>query len=146
MKRIISLIVLVVVGLLVYNTYYGSEEDKERGNAVVKESKEAIQSVFDLLKGEKENFDEGKYNDALDKVGSILKDLGDKVGNLGNEYPGKLKQLEDKKAELEQKLQDRKSQSEAGERRSTSVTDEELTDELNDLLNELKELTDQVEK
>ncbi|MEM7104201.1 MAG: hypothetical protein AAF502_13770 [Bacteroidota bacterium] len=141
MKRIFSLVILLVVGLIVYNQFYGTEEDKERGKVVVKESKEAFKSILDLLKAEKANYDEGKYEDAMEKIGGLFKTIGEKVETIGEDYPERFKELEEKKSAIEEKLEQIES-SESSESRSSSVSEKEVESELKDLLKDLEKLTD----
>lgn len=146
MKRIFSLVVLLVIGLIVYNQFYGTDEDKERGQVVVKETKEAFKSIFNLLKAEKDNYDEGKYEDALEKVGAIFKNVGEKVESLGDEFPDRFKELEEKKSAIEEKLDNKKESIKNPENRTNTVSDKELEDELKDLLKDLEKLTDDMNK
>jgi len=105
MKRILSLLFIVVVGILGYNFYFGSEEDKARSREVTSKAKDLGKTVINLLKAERDNFKNGKYDQALDKVGVVFKDIGQKAQELGGNFPERYnkieKQLEDLKAKSE---------------------------------------------
>lgn len=102
MKRIFSLLFILVVGILGYNFYFGSEEDKAKSREVTSKAKDLGKSVIGLLKSERNNFKDGKYNKALDKIGVVFKDIGEKAQELGGNFPDRYKgiekQLEDLKA------------------------------------------------
>ncbi len=103
MKRIISLLFIVVVGILGYNFYFGSEEDKARSREVTTKAKDLGKTVFSLLKSERESFKNGKYDKALDKVGVIFKDIGQKAQELGGNFPERYNKIEQQLDDLKAK-------------------------------------------
>lgn len=136
MKKLFSLIIIGVLGILAYNQFYGSDEDKARGQEVIKEFKDLGKSVIGLFKAEKANLDSGKYNDALDKIGNLFKGIGQKVESLGEDFPDRLKELKTKKDQLESNFKERKNTGE-----SVSDTEqkelEELYQDLDNLLTDM---------
>ncbi len=98
---------LLVVGLLVYNFFLGTPEEKQQSQRVFDKGKEVLVSVGDLLKSEKEKFDAGKYDTALDKIGDVFDDLKQKAKDFENEdYLGRLEDLENKREELQEELRE----------------------------------------
>jgi len=73
------IVLAFVVGLMGYNMFFGTEEDKARGQAVAKETKELVGSVVGFLKAEKENYDSGKYEDAMQKLNKAFKNISNKA-------------------------------------------------------------------
>ncbi len=92
----------LVVGILIYNFFFGTPEEKETSRKIFKESKELVGSVVNLLKSEKDKFDAGKYDQALDKVGTIFNKLKDVASELKPEDLQRLKELDQRRKELQQ--------------------------------------------
>ena len=90
------LAVLLVVGILVYNYFFGTPEEQAKSKEVGSKVYDLGKSAWDLLKSEKEKFDEGKYDDALDKVSGLFDDLKQKAETLEDN-----KDLLDRIADLE---------------------------------------------
>jgi len=72
-KNLLKLAVFLVIGVLVYNYFFGNAVEKERSAKIGNQVKELFQSAVDVVKDEKEKFDAGKYDGALDKVGDAIK-------------------------------------------------------------------------
>ena len=109
-RSIIKLGFLLVVGLLVYNFFLGTPEEKAQTQQVLDKGKDVLVSVGDLLKSEKDKFDAGKYDDALDKVGTAFEDIREKAEDFSDQdYLGRLDKLEDKRQELQKDLEEVKT-------------------------------------
>ena len=105
MKSILKLAVILVVGILIYNYFLGTEAEKEQSKEIFSEVKDLGKAAWGLLKSEKDKFDEGKYDGALDKIGSLIDNLKDKAETIqDSDILDRIAQLEDQKAELERKL------------------------------------------
>jgi nucleoside-triphosphatase THEP1 len=104
---------LVVIGIVIYNYFFGTPEEQESSKQVFAKSKEAFvkvkdvgKDVFILLSSEKQKFDAGKYDVAIQKMGTILTDLKSVAkdnNNLG--FLQKIAALELKKEALSKKVQ-----------------------------------------
>ena len=70
-KSLLKLLVILVVGILIYNLFLGTDEEKQGAKKIVGEVKDVGVAVKDLVKSEKEKFDKGKY----DKAGESVKTL-----------------------------------------------------------------------
>jgi hypothetical protein len=101
MKYLVRLALLLIVGVLVYNYFLGSEEEKATSEKVFKQVKEVGRSIGDLVKNEREKFKDGKYDTAFDKLGEAYEKL---KGKVDNEESGEdrevLKELEKQKDNL----------------------------------------------
>ncbi len=64
-----KIVVLIVIGVLSYNYFFGTGEEKAQSSKVFGQVKDVAVSVGDLAKSEKDKFDAGKYDAALDKLG-----------------------------------------------------------------------------
>jgi transcriptional regulator len=81
LRKLISFVFLLVVGWLVYTQFYGTEKEQQLGQEVISNGKKTIQSIFSIFQHENDKFKAGAYDDSLEKVGSLLKDLGEKMEN-----------------------------------------------------------------
>jgi vacuolar-type H+-ATPase subunit I/STV1 len=98
--RLLSLAVVFIIGLVVFNTLFGTEEDKENVQKVTS-------GVKDLFKSTKAKYQSGQYDEAIDKIGDVFKKLKNRSDELDNpDYANEITELEQKKRELEQMLKD----------------------------------------
>ncbi len=109
MTKIVLKVVLALAVLITgFNYFFGNDEEKENSRRIVGQVKELSGSVFDLLKSEKERFDEGKYHDALAKLKEALRLEHDRAESLGDEAGHdcleKCEHLEQKEQDLEKRL------------------------------------------
>ena len=146
MRSIIRLGLLLVVGILVYNYFLGTPEEKQQSKEIFSKVKELTKSSIDLLKSEKDKFDEGKYDGALDRIGNVFGKLKKNAEDIqDSELLDRLAELEDKRKALEQHLEESEVQeydSERAERRDKADIKkewEELIAETEDLMQEIKE-------
>ncbi|MFT5833520.1 MAG: hypothetical protein ACI97N_001148 [Cognaticolwellia sp.] len=97
-KRLISLAAMLIIGLLIYNTFFGTIEDKESVDKITSGVKELFQST-------KEKYEKGEYNEAIEKIGNVFDQLKDKAGELNSEdYMKNISELEKRKQHLEEML------------------------------------------
>ena len=89
-KTIIQLAVVLVLFLLVYNYFMGTGEEKQNAKEIFREMKDVGVAVKDLLKSEKEKFDSGKYDNAIEKMRLLISNLEslELSSDLGNRRPG----------------------------------------------------------
>lgn len=98
--RLLSLAVVFIIGLIVFNTLFGTEEDKESVQKVTS-------GVKELFKSTRTKYQEGQYDEAIDKIGDVFKTLKNRAEELDNPtYSNEITELEQKKRELEQMLQE----------------------------------------
>ena len=131
MRRILSLAVMVIIGVLIYNSFYGKEEEKQEVQEITSELKDVGSMIKDLLKSEKEKFDSGKYDDIVDK----LKALAETAKDAGRDFSDNLEKIEEKKKLLE--VEERK-QIDMPQEYDTN-REQEIKQELETLLRELSE-------
>lgn len=133
MKKLLSLALTLIVGVLVYNYFFGTQEEKKQSERVFKKTaafgKELGGEIKNLIQNERERYDEGKYDKVIDKVKTVVN--GDEV--LSEQHKEQLTEIEQIQQELE-KEQRRKL-------RDSALYDEqkeqELKRELDLLLDEL---------
>ncbi len=104
-RKLISIVLLLVVGLLVYNYFFGSAEEKENSKEIFEQIVELGQSAWDLLKSEKKKFEDGKYDSALDGMQNLFHSLREKAEEIGDsEAIQKLNELESQSETLKEDL------------------------------------------
>lgn len=91
LRSLIKLVLFLVAGILVYNYFFGTAEEKAQSKEIFTDIKSLTKSAVGLLKSEKQKFDEGKYDEAVDKIGGLIDNL-----------KGKAEQLEDNRELLDQ--------------------------------------------
>lgn len=101
---LIKLAVLLVVGVLAYNYFFGTSEEKTQSAKTFGQMKEVAVSVGQLAKSEKEKFDAGKYDAALDKLGATYKKLREGAQKLDAGLLKRIDDLETRKHDLKQEL------------------------------------------
>lgn len=139
-KALIKLLVILVFGILIYNYFLGTPSEKKGVEKIVKEFKDFGSSVTDLLKSEKEKFDKGKYDNALDKIGQTLKDLKASLKDKGSRYNDELDKLMEKKQQLTDELNKLDQKQE-----QNGVDTSEVKQKLKDLLDETQQLMNELE-
>ncbi len=141
-KTLIKLGLVVFVGILGYNYFLGTptekEDAKETVETITNATKDAFSAITKLFKSEKEKYNAGKYDDAMDKVSVLFQNLKDKAQDLASnsdEYLDKLSQLNEQKEELQDKINGFKGK-EMTEEESTEAN-EQLKNDLNDLMKKI---------
>ncbi len=152
MRSLIKLGLILVVGILVYNYFFGTQEEKETSKEIFREVGDLGKATWDLLRSEKQKMDEGKYDDAFEKVGSLFDNLRDKAQELNDsEVLDRLAELEQRRQELEQRTAQRKGV-ESYENTGPRLTPEEqqareeaINAEWKDLLDDTEDLMNKME-
>lgn len=85
MKSLIRIVLLLVVGIIAYNYFYGTEVEKDQSEKIISEFKDVGSSIVNLVKDEKEKFDDGKYDDAIDKMKEAVEKMKEKVDKSGDD-------------------------------------------------------------
>lgn len=107
-KLLLKVGLVLVVGILGFNFFFGTPEEKESSRQVFDQVKALSSSVVGLLKSEKEKFDQGKYHDALEKVKAAIgieRERAEELGNDGRECLAQCERLQEQEQALEEKLQ-----------------------------------------
>lgn len=135
-KWLFRLLILLVLVLLGYNYFFGSRQEKESAGNVVRQFKELGSSIKDLLVSEKEKLDAGKYDEALDKVGTLIRSMRSSDAGEDAGLKKELDKLEKKKEQLSKELEKAE--------REERVADPETRRKLKEDLRKLLEDTDAV--
>ncbi len=139
-KALLKLLVILVIGILIYNYFLGTPQEKKGVEKIVKEFKDFGGSVADLLKSEKEKFDKGKYDDALSKIGNTLKDLKESLKGQGEAYSNDINDLLEKKEQLSDELEKMEKNA-----KDSGVDTSKVKEQLRSLLEETQRLLSEME-
>jgi hypothetical protein len=135
-KGLFQLLVVVLIGILIYNYFLGSPEEKASSREIFSKAGELGKAAFQLLRAEKEKFDQGKYQEAVGRVGDILDTLQAQAKETRN--PGavrSLDELERSRLELEQKVAELEKIRQSGNRVATKAQEAEVKEDWQRLLN-----------
>ena len=148
-RSVIKLALFLVVGILVYNFFFGTEAEKESSRQVFSKGKDLVGSVVGLIGSEKDKFEAGKYDNALAKVDDLFDNLKDKAQDIDEKYVDRLRDLDEKREQLEEQLADLQRDHvgedefvpKGGEKREVKNFERELDrlmDETQDLMTEMR--------
>lgn len=107
LRFIISIAFFLVIGLLSYNYFFGTAEEKEQAQEIFSKGAEVVGAGAGLLKSEYQKYQEGKYDEALENVSHLLSRLKDQGGELLEEiesWKQRKEAWEQKKTDLQQLL------------------------------------------
>ncbi len=149
-KSLLKLLLILVVGVLVYNYFLGTEEEKETAREVFGKVKDVGVAVKDLIQSEKEKFDKGKYDKALDKIGGLFEDLKQKAKDIDGNYLDRISQLEDKRRDLEDRLNslnhDQPDQYDDMQEKGDSTEKTKIRDDLEKLMEETERIMEDMKR
>lgn len=113
-KIAITLGVLLTAAIVIRNYFWGDTEQQQRSREILGQVTALTESVVDLLRSEKEEFQDGKYDQALAKVKStfaVLRKRAAEMGDEGLDYLKRVAELEERERQLEERLRNLESES-----------------------------------
>ena len=105
-KLLIKIAIPIIIGILIYNYFFGTKEEKETSKVVFTKTKDLTVSVYDMLRSEKDKFNEGKYDKAMDKLNGVYDAARKDENNLSTNEKTELKKLEAEKRELQKDIKE----------------------------------------
>ncbi len=142
LRTLLKLAVILVVGILAYNYFLGTPKEKASSERIFNEVKDLGAATWDLLKSEKEKFDDGKYDEAIEKARNLFEQIRSTAGNLTQEASEKLQELEDQRQEISLKLQEAETRGED----LTREQRQQLEKDWDQLMKETEQLMKEIEK
>jgi hypothetical protein len=147
-KSLLKLGVVLLIAVIGYNYFFGTAEEKEQSREIIGKVRDVGRDAWGLLKSEKAKLDEGKYDGALDKVGSTLEGVGELLGKLQRTAKDlndtgaldRLSELQRKQTELEAQLAAETPES------YDAAEQERIKSEIKDLLTETETLMQDMEQ
>jgi uncharacterized protein YaaN involved in tellurite resistance len=94
MRKFIFTIMLLLAGYVGYMYFFGQGEDKVKAEMIVNETKDLGKAVGDFLGSQKEKYDEGEFDNLIDKVGAMLNKLKSGSEETQKEVQDNLKKLQ----------------------------------------------------
>lgn len=137
----------MVIGILVYNAFFGNEAEKAQSKEIFGKVRELGKDSWGLLKSEKVKYQDGKYDGAVDKVENTVDRIGTLLGSLektANDINDsgaidKLGKLQDRQAKLESYL------SEATPEDYDAKKQAQVKNEIQDILRQTEALMKEME-
>lgn len=130
-RSLIKIGLLLVVGILCYNYFFGDSEEKAQSKEVFKQAGNMARSVGTLLRSEREKFNEGKYDGALDKLGDAYQGLKKQAKFLDENVLQRLEAAEKRREALKAELNDLQSEPEtAAPPKTLKKADQKKQDEI----------------
>lgn len=108
MGRLVSLGLMLLVGVLVYNYFLGDETEQQQSKEVFRKTKDLGKSIKELYQAEKQShYDDGKYKRIIDPIKKIIKSDDE----LSQKYQEEVDKIEGLQEEIvdEQSLKERNS-------------------------------------
>ena len=133
----IRIILYIVVAVVAYNYFLGNGKEKESSENIVQEVRDVAVSVKDLLRVEKEKFDAGKYDLALEKIRAGIESVK-KLIPAEDKTKQDLQAIIDTREKAEKQLEALKSEKDIEE---NDKRVKELNLELDSLVSSLQRLT-----
>ena len=103
-KFILKIAVILTIGILVYNYFFRTADEKQNSKEVYSKVKDLTVSVVDLLKNEKDKFEKGKYDQALDQIDNAISAIKEKGKLLSANDQLKLRTIEQDKEALQREI------------------------------------------
>ncbi|MEM6967721.1 MAG: hypothetical protein AAF573_23365 [Bacteroidota bacterium] len=146
-RSVIKLGVLLVIGIVAYNYFFGTPEEKEKAKATIQKTKEAGKifggALLDLgrdgialLKEERQKFKEGKYDGAVEKVSGLISDIKEKLEDTGGAMMDQVDDLERQKDAISKQLDEAKE----GGKEMSKETKEALEKDFENLTKKAEEV------
>lgn len=106
MWTLIRLGLMLLAGLLIYNYFFGTAEEKDTSKKIFTEVRDLGKATWGLLRSEKQKFNEGKYDEAVDRVGGLLDRLRGQAKTIDDnrDIITRLDRLDRERNELEEKI------------------------------------------
>ncbi len=139
-RSLIKLAIFLLIGVLIYNYFFGTPEEKEQSRTVFRKAYDLGNDAWGVLRSEKAKFDDGKYDEAVDKVGGLLGTLRRTAERAQDSRAlDRIAELEAKRQELEGKLNEDQPQSYSTEEKR------QIREEWNELMRETETLMEEME-
>jgi len=102
-KSVIKIGLLLIIGIVGYNYFFGDEQEKAQSKAIIGKTVDAAKAGVGLIKGEIDKFKEGKYDNALDKIGGLLSKAKNKAEEKGGDLINRIEDWEQNREAWQEK-------------------------------------------
>jgi type II secretory pathway component PulM len=104
-RSLVKIALLLLVAILVYNRFFGTDEEKEQSKKVFGQMRGVVTSVAGIVRSERDKFDHGKYDKVMDKLGEAYTTVREKAQYVDEKVIKRLDELEGRKAQLERQIE-----------------------------------------
>lgn len=94
MRKFIFTIILLLAGYVGYMYFFGQGEDKAKAEIIINETRDLGKAVGDFLGTQKEKYDEGEFDNLIDRVSAMLGKLKSGSDETQEEVQDNLKKLQ----------------------------------------------------
>jgi hypothetical protein len=140
-RSLLKVGLFLVAGILVYNFFFGNEEEKAQSKEIFSKVRDLGREAWGLLRTEKTKFEDGKYDEAVDRIGGLYQKLNTRARQLKDTQAlERLEELEAKRRDIESQL---------GETESEAMSPSEKADirrQWNELMRETESLMNDMEQ
>ncbi len=109
-RSLIKLGLLLIVAILVYNRFFGTDEEKEQSKKIFGQMRGVVTSVASVMRTERDKFEAGKYDKVMDKLGDAYRTVRDKAEYVDEKVIKRLDELEQRKAQLQKQIDNLESE------------------------------------
>lgn len=104
-RSLIKIGLTLIVCIVIYNFFFGTNEERAQSRKIFGEMRDVVVSIGQLVRSERQKFDAGKYDAALEKLGGAYRTIREKARGVDENVLQRLEDLEKRKASLETELQ-----------------------------------------
>lgn len=149
MKNLISLIVVLLIGWVVYVTFFGTAEDKVLRDKLFSGVKDTGKTVGEIFKSEKGKYQKGMYDKEITQINTLIETLSNNeeaAKKDGMDYSAELEELRARKERMEDMIDTYDKVQAAAEEGQLSRTKAPSEEELKSNFKSMKETLDKIEQ
>lgn len=104
-RGLLKLALLAVVCIVIYNYFFGTAEEKDQSKRIFKGVGNVFTEVRGLVRSERDKFEAGKYDVALDKMSGVLQNLKQHANETKDpNLQRQVAQLESRRQQLQRQI------------------------------------------
>lgn len=142
-RFLFRLAVIIIIGLVIYNYFFGNESEKAGSKRILNETKDLFVGIKDLISSEKTKFDAGKYDDALDKIKGVLQKIDRSANKLNADKKTRLAALQKQHLHLQEELKSVENCNSADQAKQKDKIKEEMDQLMKETEALLKEISEE---
>ncbi len=145
-RSLLKLAFIAIICIVVYNRFFGTDSEKEQSQRIFKGVGSVFTEVRGLVSSEKDKFDSGKYDVALDKMQTIIGRLKNHASDKNDSQLNRqIADLERRKAQLQREV-DAAPPSDSGYQKTADKVKKynDLAKQMESLTNDIQRLVNQV--
>ena len=145
-RSLLKLAFVAIICIVVYNRFFGDVKEQEQSKRIFKGVGNVFSDVRDLARSEKDKFDGGKYDAALDKMQTILGRLKNHADDKNDSQLNRqIADLERRKAQLQREV-DSAPPTDTGYQKAADKVKKynDMAKQMESLTNDIQRLVNQV--